>query len=173
MIKKVLVSLTVVAAMSTTAFSASQDVRNKLNKMQKEIQSLKSLIKKATKKANHAKMLANNDNLKFSVDFRTSVDQISYKMVSKDTKKNDGLLTNRLWLKAAYAPSDKVSFRSILSYNKAYGDTANHSQSNTNPGYADFDWVTNENARKNLRNWKKKRSGSKSLVKKRKRKYYS
>ena len=63
-------------------------------------------------------MLANNDNLKFSVDFRTSVDQISYKMVSKDangedTKKNDGLLTNRLWLKAAYAPSDKVSFRSI------------------------------------------------------------
>jgi hypothetical protein len=154
MIKKILVSLTVVAAMSTTAFSASQDVRNKLNKMQKEIQSLKSLIKKATKKANHAKMLANNDNLKFSVDFRTSVDQISYKMVSKDangedTKKNDGLLTNRLWLKAAYAPSDKVSFRSILSYNKAYGDTANHSQSNTNPGYADFDWVTNENATDN------------------------
>jgi hypothetical protein len=29
------------------------------------------------------------------------------------------------------------------------GDTANHSQSNTQPGYANFDWVTNENATDN------------------------
>ena len=36
-----------------------------------------------------------------------------------------------------------------LSYNKAFGDTADHSQSNTNPGYANFDWVTNENATDN------------------------
>ena len=37
MIKKTLISLSVVAAMSTTAFSASQDVNNKLNKMQKKL----------------------------------------------------------------------------------------------------------------------------------------
>ncbi|MBT5324093.1 MAG: DUF3373 family protein, partial [Campylobacteraceae bacterium] len=127
--------------------------------MKQEIASLKSqlstntasiakvdkLAKKATKKANHAKMLANGDNLKFSVNFRTSIDKINYSHAGGTKSKNDGLMTNRLWLKAAYAPSENVSFRSTLAYNKAYGDSANHSQINGSK-YADFDWVTNENA---------------------------
>lgn len=49
----------------------------------------------------------------------------------------------------AYKADDNSSFHGKLSYNKAFGDTANHSQSNTNPGYANFDWVTNENATDN------------------------
>jgi hypothetical protein len=48
-----------------------------------------------------------------------------------------------------YKADDNSSFHGKLSYNKAFGDTANHSQSNTNPGYANFDWVTNENATDN------------------------
>ncbi len=161
MMKKTLISLSAVAALATTSYAGGDsDIAAQLAAMQKEIASLKSqlsantasikkvdkLAKKAGKKANLAKKLANNDNLKFSVDFRTAIDKIEYNMADGTTKKNDGLMTNRLWLKAAYAPSENVSFRSVLSYNKAYGDTANHSQSNTNPGYANFDWVTNENA---------------------------
>ena len=161
MIKKSIITLSAVAALATTSFAGGDsDIAAQLAAMKQEIASLKSqlstntasiakvdkLAKKATKKANHAKMLANNDNLKFSVDFRTAIDKINYTMADGTKKKNDGLMTNRLWLKAAYAPSENVSFRSTLSYNKAYGDTANHSQSNTTPGYADFDWVTNENA---------------------------
>ena len=161
MMKKTLISLSAVAALATTSYAGGDsDIAAQLAAMQKEIASLKSqlsantasiqkvdkLAKKAGKQANSAKTLANGDNLKFSVDFRTAIDKIEYNMADGTTKKNDGLMTNRLWLKAAYAPSENVSFRSVLSYNKAYGDTANHSQSNTNPGYADFDWVTNENA---------------------------
>lgn len=161
MVKKGLITLSAVAALTTSAFAGGDaDLAAQIAAMKKQIATLEAklddtankvkkvdkLAKKATKKANFAKMLANKDNLKFSVDFRTAIDQIEYKMTDGTTKKNDGLMTNRLWLKAAYAPSENVSFRSTLAYNKAYGDTANHSQSNTNPGYANFDWVTNENA---------------------------
>jgi hypothetical protein len=48
-----------------------------------------------------------------------------------------------------YAPDANNLFKGKLSYYKAYGDTANHAQSNTNPGYANFDWVINENATDN------------------------
>jgi len=161
MMKKTLISLSAVAALATTSYAGGDsDIAAQLAAMQKEIASLKSqlsantasiqkvdkLAKKAGIQANSAKTLANGDNLKFSVDFRTAIDKINYTHASGETSKNDGLMTNRLWLKAAYAPSENVSFRSTLAYNKAYGDTANHSQSNTTPGYADFDWVTNENA---------------------------
>lgn len=59
---------------------------------------------------------------------------------------NSGLLTNRLVLGMKAAPTKNLSFIGKLSMNKAFGDTANHSQSNTTPGFANFDWVTNENA---------------------------
>ena len=90
-----------------------------------------------------------NDNLKWDVDFRTQVDNIQYKHADGSKSENDALLTNRLWLGAKYKADDNSSFFGKLSYNKAFGDTADHSQSNTNPGYANFDWVTNENATDN------------------------
>jgi len=50
-----------------------------------------------------------------------------------------------------YSPNANTIFKGKLSYMKAYGDTANHSQSNvaTGAGYSNFDWVTNENATDN------------------------
>ncbi len=66
-----------------------------------------------------------------------------------DAYANSALLTNRLVLGMKAAPTKDVSFIGKLSFNKAFGDTANHSQSNTNPGFANFDWVTNENATDN------------------------
>lgn len=98
------------------------------------------------KTATAAKMQSGGDNLKWDVDFRTRVDNIQYKHASGAKSKNPNLMTNRLWLGMAYQPDENSLFHGLLSYNKAFGDTANHSQSNTNPGYADFDWVTNENA---------------------------
>ena len=69
-------------------------------------------------------------------------------MADGTKNKNEDLMTNRLWLGMGFLPNDNTIFKGKLSYMKAYGDTANHSQSNSamGVGFADFDWVTNENA---------------------------
>ena len=168
--KKNIIALSAVAALVTTSF-ASTDLETRLNEMEKKISMLekkltdanqklnnkltqenKKLTKKITKvnkKINKVKAHDAKDNIKWDVDFRTSLDSIHYKHADGTKSSNPDLLTNRLWLGMAFAPSDNVLFKGKLSYLKTYGDTANHNQSNTNPGYADFDWVTNENVTDN------------------------
>ncbi|MBP7742301.1 MAG: DUF3373 family protein [Aliarcobacter sp.] len=116
---------------------------------EKRIEKIEKKLDTVAKTATAAKIQSAQDNLKWDVDFRTQVDNIQYKHADGSKSKNDALLTNRLWLGAKYKADDNSSFFGKLSYNKAFGDTANHSQSNTNPGYANFDWVTNENATDN------------------------
>ena len=167
--KKTIV-LSAIAALATTSF-ASTNLEMRLNEMEKKIlmleqkltdanqklnnkvtQENKKLTKKITnvnKKLNKVKAHDAKDNIKWNIDFRTALDSIRYEHVSGAKSSNPDLFTNRLHLGMAFAPSDNVLFKGKLSYFKAYGDTANHSQSNQNPGYADFDWVTNENATDN------------------------
>ena len=116
---------------------------------EKRIEKIEKKLDNVSKTATAAKVQSAGDNLKWDVDFRTQVDNIQYKHADGSKSENNALLTNRLWLGAKYKADDNSSFHGKLSYNKAFGDTANHSQSNTNPGYADFDWVTNENATDN------------------------
>jgi len=146
--KKNIIALSAIAAMVTTSY-ANTEIENRLSQMEKKISKLEKKLKKANKKLNQVKAHDAKDNIKWNVDFRTAMDSIHYKHASGKTSSNPDLLTNRLWLGMAFAPSDNVLFKGKLSYFKAYGDTANHSQSNTNPGYANFDWVTNENATDN------------------------
>lgn len=167
---KKIITLSAIAALATTSF-ASTSLEERLNAMEKKISVLekkltdanqklsdkvtqenKKIAKKITKvnkKITEVKTHDAYDNIKWDIDFRTAMDSIHYKHASGAKSSNPDLLTNRLWLGMGFAPSDNVLFKGKLSYNKAYGDTANHSQSNTNPGYADFDWVTNENATDN------------------------
>ena len=116
---------------------------------EKRIEKIEKKLDTVSKTATTAKTQSANDNLKWDVDFRTQADNIQYKLADGTKEKNNALLTNRLWLGAKYKADDNSSFFGKLSYNKAFGDTADHSQSNTNPGYANFDWVTNENATDN------------------------
>lgn len=86
------------------------------------------------------------NHLKFGIDFRTSVDNLQYKMAGKDqngkdTRNNDAFLTNRLWINMDWKATDNISFTGQLAYNKAYG--ARFGQ--TNPMFEDFDWIVNEN----------------------------
>jgi len=78
-------------------------------------------------------------NLKFGVDYRVTMDSIEYKMADGSTAKNRDLLTNRLWLNMGYQYNDNLVFRGQLAYNKAFGESF------TESGYANFDWVVNEN----------------------------
>ena len=116
---------------------------------EKRIEKIEKKLDNVSKTATAAKVQSAGDNIKWDIDFRTQGDNIQYKLADGTKAKNDALLTNRLWLGAKYKADDNSSFFGKLSYNKAFGDTADHSQSNTNPGYANFDWVTNENATDN------------------------
>lgn len=159
--KKNILALSAAAALATSS-CASDDIKlqlellkNQMKQLEEKMMANENAVKKVQKtvKSNKKKIiknkiLANNDNIKWDIDFRTALDSISYKHASGKKSKNSGLLTNRLWLGMGYAPDDNNLFKGKLSYNKAYGDTANHGQSNSamGVGYANFDWVTNENA---------------------------
>lgn len=85
----------------------------------------------------------NGNNLKFGVDFRTSVDNIRYKMADGSTQKNDALFSNRLWLNMSYAATKELSFVGQLAYNKVFGERAVPTASAAMDG---FDWVSGESA---------------------------
>lgn len=173
--KKGILSLSVITAIYTTTYANDlntqmyeqiqalkaqiEALEKKLNSQQtkepilkvdeKRIEKIEKKLEQVSNTATTAKIQSGNDNLKWDVDFRTQVDNIQYKLANGSKAKNNALMTNRLWLGAAYQADDNTLFRGKLSYNKAFGDTANHSQSNTQPGYANFDWLTNENATDN------------------------
>jgi len=134
MMKKMIL-LSLVTA-TTLAFGSTQ---SDIDDLQKQIDRLKKKVSK-----NNAQSA--NDNIKWSVDLRTSLDNINYDMANGTTKGNDNLMSMRLWLNMAYAPDSKNIFKGQLSYNKAFGADFGTTSSMMPRGYGmdTFDWVTNE-----------------------------
>lgn len=85
----------------------------------------------------------NGNAIKWDVDFRTSVDNISYKMADGSKQGNDALFSNRLWLGMNYAATKNLSFTGQLAYNKIFGQRAVTTAPSTTDG---FDWVSGESA---------------------------
>jgi hypothetical protein len=143
--KKLLI-LPLIATLGLASENISQE--EQLNNISKKIENLAKKLKKTDKKLAKVKAHDGYDNIKWSVDIRTAVDNLKYKHIDGSTSKNSALFTNRLLLSGAYAPTENDSFRMSLSYMKNYGDSANHSQTNSiyGKGFADFDWVANENS---------------------------
>ena len=144
--KKSTLVLSLVAAFSLSAQANSTNLQSEIESLKQKLAKLEKQVKQNKATASQARQMSSFNNIKWNIDFRTSVDSIEYTLQNGDKVKNNSLFTNRLWLGMKYAPSNNISFYGTLSYLKAYGDSANHAQANTNPGYADFDWVTNENA---------------------------
>lgn len=112
-----------------------QVVELKKNQETSDVKALASQIKEL-------KTRTGGDNLKWDADYRVSYDMLDYKMAD-GSKTSNGVLSNRLWLGMKAAPRKDFSFIGQLSYNKAFGATANNASANTS-GNANFDWVTNE-----------------------------
>ncbi|MDD2837360.1 MAG: DUF3373 family protein [Sulfuricurvum sp.] len=107
-----------------------------LEKRNEAIEELQEQISTINKKTN-------SNNLKWGVDFRTSIDNLNYKMANGTTQKNDALFSNRLWLNMSYQANQHVKFGGQLSYNKLFGE---RSMINPQNGAMDsFDWVSSEN----------------------------
>ncbi|MDX9744660.1 MAG: DUF3373 family protein [Arcobacteraceae bacterium] len=147
---KRLITLSAFAALTTSSLLGA-DVDAKISEMEAKITALEEKLAQTSKTLTEVKAHDATDNIKFGVDFRTAIDSIHYTHASGAETSNPDLLTNRLWLNMGYSPDENTMFKGKLSYLKAYGDSANHSQANvaSGAGYSNFDWVTNENATDN------------------------
>jgi len=113
-----------------------------------KIKKLEKSIKKLKKTLTAVKKHDAKDNIKWGVDFRTSLDSLEYKTAKGITHKNDSLFSNRLWLNMAYSPSENMIFKGELAYHKAYGASPKGAfgldQRGNSHSFDTFNWVTNE-----------------------------
>ncbi|MBE0498556.1 MAG: DUF3373 family protein [Campylobacterales bacterium] len=121
--------------------SENEDDEDEFN-AQEEIEDMQETITELNK-------ATAGNHLKLGVDFRTSFDNVNYKMASGETSgkkyKNDAILANRLWLNMDWAATKNISFTGQLAYNKLYGQRFGASLPEGNQAEP-FDWITNENA---------------------------
>ncbi len=109
---------------------------NNLTEVNKEFDNVKEELSELNKKTN-------GNGLKFDVDFRTSVDNLGYKMADGSTQKNNALLSNRLWLNMGYAETNNLTFVGQLAYNKIFGQRM---MGTASAGADGFDWISAESA---------------------------
>jgi len=112
-----------------TAVTSNDDVA-------KEIDDIKDQLSNINRKTN-------GNNLKFGVDFRTSLDNLQYTMADGSKQKNDALFSNRLWLNMNYAATKNLSFTGQLAYNKTFGQRG---ATTASPDMEGFDWISSEAA---------------------------
>jgi len=128
--------------------STASDIRAmkaEIEALKSEVSTLKKRDKKIKKSLNRVKAHDANDNIKWGVDLRTSIDNINYDMADGSKRGKNDLMATRLWLNMAYAPDSKNIFKGQLSYNKAFGaDFGSDSGRPRGWGMDTFDWVTNE-----------------------------
>ena len=166
--RKSIVALSAIAALSTSAFGAklthadlqaqiellkaqiaaleakvneSQIVEAKPSEQtEKRLKKIEKKLAKNSKKINKVKAHDAGDNIKWNIDFRTQMDNINYKLGNGRKVSNDAVLSNRLWLGMKFKADENSSFYGTLSYNKLFGENFE------NVGNSQFDWITNEAA---------------------------
>ncbi|MDA7817068.1 DUF3373 domain-containing protein [Sulfurimonas sp.] len=84
-------------------------------------------------------------HLKFKVDYRFAIENMSYEMADGTKAKNDAFMTNRLWIDMGYKATNNLTFKGQLAYNKAFGQRSGASTP-ANASLEAFDWLANENA---------------------------
>jgi hypothetical protein len=139
--------------MVATNFANNDDMRAEIDALKSEVAALKSegakkskkksggdyaklekKIKSMNKKLNKVKAHDAYDNIKFSMDFRNTYDNIEYKYndykykgkdLSGTKAKNNSLMTSRVILDMKAAPTDKLSFQGQIA---AYSNWGAHLQ---------------------------------------------
>ncbi|MEA3513644.1 MAG: DUF3373 family protein, partial [Campylobacterota bacterium] len=134
--KKIL-SLSIVAALSTNLFGSNEDLAKKIEELEAKLAKIEKTQKKEKKKLNKIKQNTSGDNLKFSVDFRNQVDMMEYKYnkylgnaVEGTTKSND-IITSRLDISMVSSPSNNIVFKSKMGINNVWGGHPAYSDTST------------------------------------------
>lgn len=156
---KKIVTLSAAAFLSTSLY-ANSDMQAQINALKAQLDALQKQYSKQitdletkqattekaqksiTERVSEVNKLANNDNLKFDVDFRTAYDNLSYTTVNGTKYTNDALYSNRLWLGMGYDAGNDMVFKGQLAYHKTFG--ASYGQRGTGMGFDTFDWISSE-----------------------------
>lgn len=134
---KKIIALSAVAFL-TTAVYAETDLQKQVDLLSKKVNYLQKKVSQVNKQSSH-------DNIKFDVDFRTSVDNLQYKTAGGEELSNGALLSNRLWLNMGYAPTNDMIFKGQLAYNKAFGAAPIvGGMPQRGAGFDTFDWISSE-----------------------------
>ena len=118
---KKIITLSAIAVLGTSVF-ANTDMQTQIDTLTKEINKLKKSQKSTKKSLTQVKKHDAHDNIKFGIDFRNTVDSISYKDNKTGlTGKNSSLLTSRLFLTMASAPMNGLIFKGKLAMYSTWG----------------------------------------------------
>lgn len=143
---KKIVTLSLMAAMALTGAHAVSNsaLASKLSALETELEDVKTQLKKQNKKINKVKAHDAGDNIKWSADIRTAMDNIDYDMADGSTEGKSDLMSMRLWLNMAYAPDTNNVFKGQLSMHKAFGADFASPENRTFSLGGQFDWTGNE-----------------------------
>ncbi len=147
---KKIITASIIASMAITSASAmsNAELAAKLSSLETELAEVKKKLKKQNKKLNKVKAQASNNNIKWSADVRTAIDNVNYDLANGTSVGKSDLMSLRLWLNMAYAPDQHNVFKGQLSMNKAFGaDFANPFTDGASRAMSlggGFDWTSNE-----------------------------
>ena len=122
---KKIIGLSLITALSISAFAGDTETKSDNERLEK----LEKKIKALNKKINKVRAHDAHDNVKFSIDFRNTLDNVEYKYndyvnVNDPTAtgaENNALLTSRLLLNMKSAPTDNLSFQGQLAVYSNWG----------------------------------------------------
>ena len=122
--KKIIAPLLIGAALSS-AFAADDSLKQEVEALKAQMAELKNAQSKINIDAlkaqmNEIKAHDSGDNIKWTVDFRTSYDQLEYKLNGLPSESN-GIWTNKLVLGMAAQPTDNLIFKGALGAYKMFG----------------------------------------------------
>ncbi|UFH60219.1 DUF3373 family protein [Sulfurovum mangrovi] len=112
-----LIGMSLVATLAMTSMNAAT-----VEELEARIAKLEKKVKKNNKTIVEVKKHDAFDNIKFGVDFRNAVDSLSYKDNETGEKvDNNSLLTSRLYLTMAAAPTEGLIFKGKLAIYSTWG----------------------------------------------------
>ena len=141
--KIVATSLVALYALTNLQAASNSALEAKLTALETELKDIKSTIKRNKKTINKVKAHDAHDNIKWSVDFRTGLDNINYDMADGSSKDNSALMAIRLYLNMAYAADEHNIFKAQIAMNKTFGTDFGMPQRSMGLGSM-FDWTSNE-----------------------------
>lgn len=138
--KKLIAPLLIGAALSS-AFGADDSLKQEIEALKVQMAELKNAQSKINidaLKAQISEIKAHDsgDNIKWTVDLRTSYDAVDYK-VNGASNQDNGIWTNKLILGMASQPADNLVFRGSVGAYKAFGQT---NMSSNGTMFQSFDW---------------------------------
>jgi len=120
--KKILLSCAVVSLVSINVFADDiTDLKAQIEALNKKVETLEKKQKRTNKSLAKVRAHDANDNIKWSIDFRTAYQALNYKMKNNGSVTDPSLFTNRLWLGMASSPMPDLVFKGQLAVYSTWG----------------------------------------------------